>query len=173
MFNSFFITSTYSEEVISIISLLTDNKSSVPNSIPTRILKLLKKDISKQLVDTFNLSFSSGIYPTLFKTAKVLLIHKKDTKRECSNYRPIALLPNIDKILEKLMHERLSSFLDRNKLIYSLQFGFIQNYSTFYGLIHLPETIKQSLNQGLFSCSIFAALKKVSTQQIMTFCLAS
>ena len=40
-----------SEEVISIISSLNDNKSSGPNSIPTRLLELLKKDISTQLVD--------------------------------------------------------------------------------------------------------------------------
>ena len=39
-------------------------KISGPNSIPTRILKLLKKDISTQPVDIFNPSFSSGIYPT-------------------------------------------------------------------------------------------------------------
>ena len=80
--HSFFITPTDSEEVISITSSLSDNKSSGPNSIPTRILKLLKKDISTHLVDIFNLSFSSGIYPTPLKTAKVIPIHKKDSKLE-------------------------------------------------------------------------------------------
>ena len=79
-FNSHFITPTDSQEVISIISSPSDNKSSGPNSIATRILKLLKKDISMQLVDIFNLSFSSGIYPTPLKTAKVIPIHKKDSK---------------------------------------------------------------------------------------------
>ena len=49
--NSFFITPTDSEEVIFIISSLSDNKSSGPNSIATRILKLLKKGISTHLVD--------------------------------------------------------------------------------------------------------------------------
>ena len=116
-FNSFFITPTDSQEVISIISSLSDNKSSGPNCIPTRILKLLKKDISTQLVDIFNLSFSSGIYPTPLKTAKLISIHKKDSKLECSNYRSFALLSNIDKILEKLMHRRLLNFLDKNKVI--------------------------------------------------------
>ena len=119
-FNYFFIIPTDSQEVIIIISSLSDNKSSCPNSIPTRILKLLKKDISTQLVDIFNLSFFSGIYPTPLKTAKVIPIHKKDSKLECSNYRPTTLLSNIDKILEKLMHKRLSNFLDKNELIYSL-----------------------------------------------------
>ena len=154
-FNSFFITPTDSQEFISIISSLSDNKSSGQNSIPTRILKLLKKDISTQLVDIFNLSFSSGIYPTPLKTANVIPIHKKDSKLECSNYRPNALLSNIDKILEKLMHKRLSNFLDKNKLIYSFIY-----YATSYALIHLTETIKQSLDQGLFSCGIFVDLQK-------------
>ena len=159
-YNSFFITPTDSQEVISIISSLSDNKSSGPNSIPTRILKLLKKDISTQLVDIFNISFSSGIYSNPLKTANVIPIHKKDSQLEGSNYRPIALLSNVDKILEKLMHRRLSNFLDKNKLIYSLQFGFRKNYSTSYALIHLTETIKQSLDQGLFSCGIFVDLQK-------------
>ena len=97
---SFFITPTDSEEVISIISSLSDNKSSGPNSIRTRILKLLKKDILTHLVDIFNLSYSSGIYPTPLKTAKVIPIHKKHSKPECSDYRPIALLANIYKILK-------------------------------------------------------------------------
>ena len=72
----------------------------------------------------------------------------------------IALLSNTDKILEKLMHKRLSNFLEKNKHIYSLQFGFRQNYSTSYALILLTETIKQSLDHGLFSCGIFVDLQK-------------
>ena len=47
-----------------------------------------------------------------------------------------------------------------NQFIYSLQSGFRQNYSTSYALIYLTEIIKQSLVQGLFSCSIFVDLQK-------------
>ena len=57
------------------------------------------------------------------------------------------------------MHKRLSS-LDKNKLIYSLQFVFKQNYFTSYALIHLTETRKKCLDQGLFSCGIFVDLQK-------------
>ena len=62
------------------------------------------------------------------------------------------------------MRKRLSNFLDKNKLIYSLQFGFRQNYSTSYALIHLTGTIKQSLDPTLFSCGVFVDLKKLLTQ---------
>ena len=58
------------------------------------------------------------------------------------------------------MHKRLSNFLGKNKLIYSLQCGFRYNYSTSYALIDLTETIKQYLDQGLFSCDIFFDLQK-------------
>ena len=58
------------------------------------------------------------------------------------------------------MHKRFSIFLDKNKLIYSLQFGFRQNYSTSYALIHPTQTIKQSLDQNLFRCGIFLVLQK-------------
>ena len=79
------------------------NKSSGPNSIPYKILNLLKKDISKQLADLFNLSLSPGAFPSLLKIAKVVPIHKKDSKLDDRSYRPISLLSNIEKILEKLM----------------------------------------------------------------------
>ena len=55
---------------------------------------MLKSDISE------NLSFTSGTFPTLLKTAKLIPIHKKDRKLDFTNYPPISLLSNLDKILE-------------------------------------------------------------------------
>ena len=57
--------------------------------MPIRILKLLKNNISTQLADTLNISFSTGVFPTILKVAKVVLVHKKDSKLDFSNYRPI------------------------------------------------------------------------------------
>ena len=69
------------------------------------------------------------------------------------------------------MHKRLSIFLKKNKLIYLLQFGFRENYSTSYALIHLTETVKQSLDQGLFVCGIFVYLQKAFDTVNHVFCL--
>ena len=106
-FNNFLtiITSTNKEEIYRVISLNT-NKSGGPNSIPTEVLHLLQDQISNHLATICNLSFSTGVFPTILKTAKVVPIHKKNSKLEVSNYRPISLLSNIDKIFEKLMHSR-------------------------------------------------------------------
>ena len=113
---SFFLTPTDSTEVSNIIFSLNQNKSDGPNSIPIKILKLLNKDISDQLAVLFNQSFSAGIFPSILKTSKIIPIYKKKgSKLECSNYRPISLLSNIDKILERLMYNRLYNFLEKKR----------------------------------------------------------
>ena len=58
------------------------------------------------------------------------------------------------------MYKRLSIFLDINNLIYSLQFGFQQKYSTTHALINLTESIRQTLDEGSFGCGIFVDLQK-------------
>ena len=98
-----FLQPTDKEERANIISSLNSNKTSGPNSIPYRILFLVKNEISKQLADVFNLSFIAVFFPSVLKTVKVVPFFNKDLKLDYSNYRPISLLLNIEKILEKLM----------------------------------------------------------------------
>ena len=66
------------DKIANIISSLNSSKVSGPNSIPDRILFLLKNEILKQLADLFNLSFMTGIFPSVLKTAKVVPVFKKD-----------------------------------------------------------------------------------------------
>ena len=115
-----FLQPTDEEEIANIISSFNSNKASGPNSIPYRILFLVKNEILKQLADLLNLSFMTGVLSSVLKTAKVIPISKKDSKLDYSNYRPISLLSNIEKILKKLMCRRLYIFLNNNNFIYDL-----------------------------------------------------
>ena len=58
------------------------------------------------------------------------------------------------------MHNRLYKFLNDNNIIYRLQFGFRQKYSTSFALIYLTETIKEALDQGRYGCGIFVDMQK-------------
>ena len=139
--NSLIITATNKDEICKIISSLNINKSCGPNSIPTKILHFVQDQISKHLATICNLSFTTGIFPTILKTTKVIPIHRKDSKIEVSNYRPISLLSNIDKIFEKLMHSRLIEFLGERQILYFQQFGFQKDFSTNHVILSLPEII--------------------------------
>ena len=61
----------------------------------------MKNEISTHLADIFNLSLSSAVFPSILKIAKVIPVHKKESKLFRSNYRQISLLSNTDKISEK------------------------------------------------------------------------
>ena len=77
-----------------------------------------------------------------------------------SNYRPISLLSNINKIFEKLVHARLYSFLELHNCIFELQFGFRSEHSTNHALLSLTETIRNALDNSNFAGGIFVDLQK-------------
>ena len=81
--NSLFLKAASSNEIIYLISSLNESKSVGPNSPRTKILKLLKNDISLQMTNIFNLSFSTGVFPSELKFANVIPIHKKGSKLKC------------------------------------------------------------------------------------------
>ena len=140
--NSFFLNPTDDIEIKNIIFSCNPSNAIGPNSIPTKFLKLLINDVSSQLTELFNLSFSRGVFPLTLKTNQVIPVYKKDSNLKCSNYRSISLLSNIDKVLERLMYNRLYNFLEMNSVIYDLQFGLRQKYSTSHSLIHLTDKIR-------------------------------
>ena len=108
----------------------------------------------------FNLSFSSGIFPDKLKIAKILPVFKKGSKLECSNYRPISLLSNLDKVIEKLMRKRLMEFLNEQKIFYCKQCGFRKGFSTAHAKIILIDTIESAIDNKQIVCGIFVGLQK-------------
>ena len=157
---SFFISPTNSAEVEGIIVQLKNKKSVGPYSIPCNLLKMLSHLVSPILATLINESFSSGIFPDKLKIARVITLHKKGSTENPSNYRPISLLSIFSKIFEKVMHKRLYEFLEKDNLLYSLQFGFRSKHSTSHTLISMTEKIRNTIDNGNYGCGIFIDLKK-------------
>ena len=81
------------------------------DEIPLKLLKSSPDNIIMALSHIFNLSLSTGKVIGDFKIAKIILLYKKGDASDINNYRPISLLSNISKILEKIMYRRVISFL--------------------------------------------------------------
>ena len=158
--NSFFLTPTTPDEVANVIRRLSSRKALGPNSIPYKILITFHKTISTPLSNLINMSFESGVHPEPTKTPNVIPVHKKGSQLEPNNYRPISLISNISKIIEKLVHKRLNSFLEANSIFYEQQFGFRNNHSTNHALIQITEKIRQALDKNEYACGTFIDLQK-------------
>ena len=158
--HSFFMTPVIPMEVSDIISLLNTGKSIGPNSIPTKLLKILSLHICSPLSDIINDSFQSGTFPEKLQLAKVIPLFKKGCPLTASNYRPISLLSVFSKIIEKVMYKRLYDFLELHNILYNFQFGFRASHSINHALISLTEMIKNTLDNKRFGCGIFLDLQK-------------
>ena len=112
------------------------------------------------MADLFNLSFKTNVFPSVLKTAKVIPIFKNDSKLNYNNYFSISLLSNIEKIFEKRMYRRLYTILNKKNIIYNLQFGFTQQYSTSHALINITDNIRKALAHGNIGCGVIVDLQK-------------
>ena len=101
--NSFYLTPINHKELESLTKEMNTSKSVGPYNIPTNILKLSCLVLSKPLVKLINFSFSEGTFPNLLKFANVIPVFKNGDNLDYNNYRPISLISNIGKLIEKIL----------------------------------------------------------------------
>ena len=156
----FFQTPLTPEEISDLIQTLSLNKSTAPNSIPTSILKKIKDEISIPLSAIISNSFKNRIFPNLLKSAQVIPVFKNGSRLSCNNYRPISLLSNIGKVIEKLIHKRLNHFLEQHKVFYALDYGFCLNTATNNALMSIINNIQTHLEKNELTARVFIDLRK-------------
>ena len=158
--SSFFLAPTNSFEIMDIANQLNSGSSSGFDDILSSVVKPVISFISHPLAHIFNLSVLTGSVPLKLKVAKVIPVFKKGDPQDIHNYRPISVLPCFSKILEKLVYNRLSTFLSKFNILYDYQFGFRSNHSTDMALIHLTDLISNSLCDKLCTAGVFIDLSK-------------
>jgi hypothetical protein len=94
------------------------------------------------------------------KIAKVVPIFKNGDPLILDNYRPISLLSNFSKIIEKVMCNHLTLYLESNNLISKHQFGFRKKHSTVHPILHLLNAVSESSNRKKYTLAIFCYLRK-------------
>jgi hypothetical protein len=124
------------------------------------MIKFISQEIARPLAHIFNLSLSTGCFPTSLKQCRVIPFFKAGDQLNCDNYRPISLLSSISKVLKKIVAEKLVHHLTANDLLYKHQYGFLPNKSTEHNLMYLLDYITTALNDGMYCIAVFLDLKK-------------
>ena len=99
------------------------------------------------LSDLCNLSIASEKFPDACKVAKLKPLYKKGSLTEPCNYRPISLLPLISKVIEKVIHNQTSTFLN-SKNLYTYQSGFRKKHSIDFCLSYVNDKILKGFDRG-------------------------
>ena len=137
---SLFMIPVDEEEVITIVTGCTKHRD-------LQTLKMIDMDtvakvvsvIYKPLGHIFNISFRTGVFPSIMKIANVIPMFKSGTKTDVTKYRPISLLPQFSKILENKFLTKINSFLCANNILSSSQYGFRTTLSTSLAVMELIE----------------------------------
>ena len=87
-----------------LIKTLNVKKASQKSDIPTKVVKLNADNFRSFICKNFNNSLTKGEFSCVFKHTDVITAHKKETKSDWVNYRPVSILPNLSKIYEKVMY---------------------------------------------------------------------
>ena len=109
----FYLNPTSPTEVANIVHSLKNSKCEGFDGLCISPIKDTIDLIAAPLTHICNLSFSQGVFPDKFKTAKILPIFKFDDSSLFSNYRPISIVPRLSKVFEKLFYFRLSGYLEK------------------------------------------------------------
>ena len=94
------------------------------------------------------------------KTAVVKPVHKSGPKTNYNNYRPISILPSIEKILEEIMVRRLTCFLKKFNLINNNQYGFQRGKNINQLLGHFSSHINNTLEKKQHCLALFIDFSK-------------
>jgi len=108
--NSFFMPDTFGGEILNIVNNMNNIKSQANDGISNFLVKKTIHNILTPLTHCFNLSLQVGIFPSNLKISKVVPLYNSGSFELLNNYRPISLISSISKILEKLVHTKLSNF---------------------------------------------------------------
>ena len=125
-----------------------------------KVLKNIICSIAVPFTSICNQSFIEGIFPDSMKIAKIKPLYKSGEKNVFTNYRPVSLLPQLSKVLEKLFNARLENFIDKHNILSDNQYGFRSNRSTSEALLELVEKITTAMDKKKYTLGVFIDLKK-------------
>ena len=134
-----------------ILSNLKNSKSCGIDSIDTYVLKLIKPCIIPAVTHIVNLSIQSATFPEKWKFSKIVPLYKKDDPLNAKNYRPVALIPILSKVLERAIFIQMIQFLETNNLFHPSHHGYRPGHSTCTALIELYDSWVEALERGELS----------------------
>ncbi|CAK1583843.1 unnamed protein product [Parnassius mnemosyne] len=151
---------TDEEEILTFIRGLKDNSAVGIDLISGKIIKRYANLLTSSITHICNLAISIGVFPRVFKTALIKRIYKAGEKDCVNNYRPISILPDLSKVLERLINQRLIKFLEKNTLISPPQYDFRSGRCTNDAVHELLNYIVVNLDGKKKCLTVFLDLAK-------------
>ena len=156
--NKFKFEDATEDEIYSKIKSLDPKKTCMENDIPAKTLIGTNDIISDYISNVYNVYKNSKNFPTSLKTADVAPIHKEKERTLKKNYRPVSILPILSKLFESIMHDQISTYIEKH--LSSYLFGYRKGYGTQHCLLVMIEMWRKALDEKKVAGAILTDLSK-------------
>ena len=135
-------------KVNKLLKKLKNTKSTSIDELDNYSVKIAADIIDKPLHHVITLSILQSKFPVSWKLSKVIPLHKKHSKMDMKNFRPVAILSPLSKILEKIVYEQVYEYFTSNKIFHPNMHGFRQNRSTQTALLSMYDRWVRAASEG-------------------------
>lgn len=151
-----------SDKILKIIRSLNVNKAHGWDNLSVRMIKICDDTLIKPLVNIFKCSLATSVYPSYWKRGNISPCHKKKEKFIVNNYRPVSLLPILDKVFEKCIYDDIYTYFEKHSLFSSCQSGFRRNDSCISQLLSITHDIFSNFdaNPAMDTRGVFLDISK-------------
>ena len=146
--------------IMNAVKQLINGKAAGPDKVQRKIAKDVNDLVSKPLSMIFNSSLANGIFPYIWKLAKVTPIFKSGANKNVNNDRSISVISIFSRLLEKLVHDQVFDFFLENNTIIKNQSAFRKLYLTIISLIISTDHWYENIDKKKLNLTIFLDLKK-------------
>ena len=145
---SFKLKPVHPDTVDKLIGKLRNSGSVGLDYIDTGILKQARAELLPAITHIINLSILNSKFPTQFKKAKVVPLHKSGDYLNPKNYRPVAILPVMSKLVERAVFIQIIDYFETNNLLHPNHHGFRANHNTTTALLQMYDNWVEAMDRG-------------------------
>ena len=127
------------QKVRKLLGCLKNKTSTSVDQLDNYAVKIAADHIAEPLHHVITLSIMQKKFPSCWKFTKIVPLHKKNSTLKRENYRPVAILSPLSKILEKVVYEHIYDYFDRNKLFHPSLHGYRKGRSTMTALLSMYD----------------------------------
>ena len=138
-------------KVKKLLKKLKNSKCAAVDGLDNYTLKLAADVVAKPLHHIITLSIMQMKFPTHWKHAKIIPLHKKGDPSERKNYRPVSILSPLGKILEKVVFGQIYDYFEKNHIFHENIHGYRKYRSTQTALLEMYDKWIKAANSGQLS----------------------
>ncbi|GBP62133.1 Probable RNA-directed DNA polymerase from transposon BS [Eumeta japonica] len=148
-------------EVQTLVKSISTRKAPGLDGVSNKAIKCFSQPLLSLLVAIFNACLQNCYFPSAWKEAEVIGIHKPGKPRDLpASYRPISLLSGLAKLFERVLKTRLSNHLFGKGLIIDEQFGFRPAHSCPQQVLRLVEYVSEGFKTKQKTVAVFFDVAK-------------